>query len=95
MTIRAATAEDIPTIRTIALRTWPVAYGAIPTPAQPGSMLDLKYSTDALADRFQAAGHCFAIREADGEARGFAGYEDHHATTRSTRLHKLYVTPTA
>lgn len=95
MSIRPATAEDIPTIRSIALRTWPVAYGAILAPAQLQYMLELMYNPNALAEQFRTAEHRFAVWEAAGEAEGFAGYEHSHGTAGRTKLHKLYVSPTA
>lgn len=93
MSIRTATAEDIPAVRSIALRTWPVAYTDILSPGQLGYMLDLMYSEAALSEQMNVKGHHFAILEANGMAIGFAGYEHHHARRANTRLHKLYVLP--
>lgn len=95
MIIRAATDHDIPAIRAIAWRTWPVAYGDILSPAQLTYMLDLMYSELALAEQMTVKGHRFAVVELNGEVIGFAGYEHHHHRRHSTRLHKLYVLPDA
>lgn len=95
MSIRTAVIEDIPSIRAIALRTWPIAYGGILPPAQLAYMLDLMYSEAALADQLNVKGHHFALFEVSGEVLGFAGYEHHHGERPATRLHKLYVLPSA
>jgi len=93
VSIRTAVIEDIPSIRAIALRTWPIAYGGILPPAQLAYMLDLMYSEAALADQLNVKGHHFALFEVSGEVLGFAGYEHHHYHRACTRLHKLYVMP--
>ena len=90
--IRAAGAEDVPTIRAIALDTWPDAYGRILSPEQLVYMLDRMYSTAALHEQLKL-GHSFLLLEQAGKALGFAGAETHYAGTPHTRLHKLYVLP--
>lgn len=95
MGIGTATTADIPLIRSIALRTWPVAYGHILSPAQLAYMLELMYSEAALTEQLEVKGHHFVLFTINGEALGFAGYEHHYADRASTRLHKLYVLPTA
>ena len=92
MTIREASASDIPAIRSIAHATWPVAYAAIITPAQIAYMLDRMYSEAALVEQLTVKGHRFLLAEQDGTSIGFAGFE-HHLKPARSRLHKLYVLP--
>lgn len=92
MTIRSATAADLPAIRSIAHAAWPVAYASILSPGQLAYMLERMYSGSALLEQFTTLGHRFLVAERDGMAIGFAGYAHHHAPGR-TRLHKLYLVP--
>lgn len=92
MVIRKCTIADVPTIRKIALETWPVAYAEILSPEQLSYMLELMYREQALRDQF-AKGHQFLLLESGANAIGFAGFEHHHAQRTTTRLHKLYVLP--
>lgn len=93
MNIREASVADIGTIRDIALRTWPVAYGEILSPAQLAYMLALMYSTEALQEQLSVKGHRFALCIEAGEAIGFASYAHDQAGNGPTRLHKLYALP--
>lgn len=93
MNVRAATLDEVPAIRAIALATWPVAYGEILSPAQLAYMLDLMYSEPALVEQMTVKGHRFLIAEGDGRIIGFASFEHGYDAKPSTRLHKLYVLP--
>ncbi len=93
--LRPATVADIPAIRRIALAAWPVAYGAILSPDQLSYMLELMYIEDALREQIEAKGHRYLLAEREGAAIGFAGYEHDLRGMRSTRLHKLYLLPSA
>lgn len=90
--IRTAGADDVPTIRAIALETWPDAYRRILSPEQLAYMLDRMYSADALRHQMDH-GHVFLLQERAGKVVGFAGAEAAYAGTTHTRLHKLYVLP--
>lgn len=91
MTIRTATATDLPRIRSIAHLTWPVCYAGIISPEQIAYMLERMYGEAALHDQL-TGGHVFLLAEQDDAAIGFAGFQHHHRPGR-TRLHKLYVLP--
>jgi len=91
--IRRAEAPDLSAIRSVAERTWPVAYAEVISAAQIAYMLERMYGLDALREQF-AHGHVFHLAEADGRPVGFAGFEHHYRPGR-TRLHKLYVLPSA
>ncbi|MBK9147592.1 MAG: GNAT family N-acetyltransferase [Flavobacteriales bacterium] len=93
ISIRSATAQDIPLIQAIAHATWPVSYREMISPEQIAYMLELMYSEDSLRKQMGAKGHRFIIAELSGAAVGFAGFEHHHEDSTRTRLHKLYVQP--
>ena len=90
--IRQATTGDIATIRSVALSTWPAAYGGILSAAQLTYMLDRMYSVEALAEQFNE-GHSFLVAEVDVTAVGFVSFAPHHLGEPVTRIHKLYVLP--
>ena len=92
MTIRPATAADLPAIGSIAHAAWPMAYAGILSPAQLEYMLERMYSRSALLEQSTTLGHRFLLAESDGMSIGFAGYAHQHKPGR-TRLHKLYVLP--
>lgn len=93
ISIRCATAHDIPLIRAIAHATWPVSYRGMISPEQIAYMLEWMYSEDSLRGQMGAKGHRFILAEQSGAAVGFAGFEHHHEHSSRTRLHKLYVLP--
>lgn len=92
--IRPATPADIPHIRAVALKVWPVAYSRILSAEQLEYMLELMYSTHALMQQLTEHGHLFLLATRAGTVIGFAGYQPGYRT-RTTRLHKLYVLPEA
>lgn len=89
--IREATEADIDTIRAIALKTWPVAYGHILSQAQMDYMLDMMYSEPSLQHQMNQ-GIQFFLAEQDGLPIAFAavGQEPMEGLFK---LHKLYVRP--
>lgn len=94
MTIVPATVADIPSIRAVALATWPVVYGAILSTGQLAYMLDLMYSEAALHEQLTRKGHQALLLKRATDTVGFGSYEHRVHESAMTRLHKLYVLPT-
>lgn len=92
MIVRPATQADIPWIRHIAERTWPVCYGPILPAGQVAYMLELMYSENALTRQFEA-GHRFLMVEEEGRGTGFASHAPVTGEPGVEKLHKLYVLP--
>ena len=90
--LKLASAEELPVVRSIALRTWPTAYGNILSSEQLQYMLELMYSTEALSRQLEQ-GHDFVLIGSEGEWQGFASYEHGTKGGSTSRLHKLYVLP--
>lgn len=90
LSIRAAQAADIPTIRSLAFTIWPTAYGAILSAGQISYMLQLIYSEEALRSQF-LDGQQFLLAFDGERAVGFAAFGPFSADT--FKLHKLYVLP--
>jgi len=91
VTITPVGAEAFAVIQSIAQRTWPSAYGEILHPEQITYMLDLMYSTEALAEQ-RVKGHRFFLLREGETPLGFVTCElDYLPGT--TKIHKLYVLP--
>jgi GNAT superfamily N-acetyltransferase len=91
-TISEATVEDFETIRTIAHKAWPVAYGEILSKEQLDYMLEKMYSEATLLDNLNK-GHRFILVKEDSVCMGFASFEHHYLNEKCTRLHKIYLLP--
>ncbi len=94
LTTTQATTQDIPVIQFIAHETWPTTYQTILMLAQVRYMLDLFYSEQALQKNFDE-GHEFLLIHHQGKPIGFAGYQNNFPEKGQTKLHKLYVLPSA
>lgn len=94
LTTTQATLQDIPIIQHLAHETWPITYQTILMLDQVRYMLDLFYSQQALQKNFDQ-GHEFLLIHQDQQTIGFAGYQHDFPEKGQTKLHKLYVLPSA
>lgn len=90
LSVREASAEDIPVIQQLAQETWPTAYGQLLSPGQLAYMLNMMYSTESLRKQM-ADGHRFYIAETGEKILGFASVSDEGEHT--FKLNKLYILP--
>lgn len=87
--IRPLVLADMPLVRALARRIWPVAYAGILTPEQIENLLTRIYEVENLQKEW-AEGHRFWAACDDGLAVGYAsGYREDAAVW----LKKLYVLP--
>lgn len=94
MIIRA-TVDDVPAIQEVAEATWPHTFAKILTPAQIRYMLDWMYNAEILTKTIQTPENVFWLYVEDGSTLGFAGIEHGYNRENVTKLHKIYVLPTA
>lgn len=92
MNISVATQEQLPIIRDLAFRIWPVTYGHILSKDQFDYMMELMYSLPSLEKQW-AHPKPFLLVEDQGEYIGFASYEPNFENSSKTKIHKLYVLP--
>ena len=92
LTIRPASFEDIPFIREIAFKTWPVAYGEILSKDQLAYMLGEMYSLETLEAQMKEH-HYFFLALSKFKAVGFAAFSK--IEKNIYKLQKLYVLPSA
>lgn len=89
--IADADLEDIPLIRSLAERIWPVAYQSILPEGQLAYMLEKIYSDAALKAQMEEQHHFLLVWE-DGAPVGFADYAA-IPEPGVYRLHKIYISP--
>jgi len=88
LTIRNASVNDIPLIRTIAKQVWPQSYEKILKGSQISYMMKLLYSEAAL-EKQMAEGHQFIIVYNNAIPVGFASYSEVEPTIY--KLQKIYL----
>ena len=89
-TARAVAKDELPVIRTLALATWPSAYGGILSAEQLEYMLELIYNVTSLQQQMEN-GHRFYFALQNEKPAGFASFSS--CAPNRYRLHKLYVLP--
>lgn len=94
MNLRNASINDYNTIYHIADISWQDTYSKILSQEQMEYMLKKMYSPEAIASQMHEQGHVFLIIEESGEAFGFVSYQLHYTET-ATKIHKLYLLPSA
>lgn len=94
ITVVNATLNDLPVIKELAYKIWPVAYEAILSDKQLDYMLRSFYSESTLKDNVHNKGHHFLLVKDENECIGFAAYENNYQGQLVTRIHKLYLLPT-
>ena len=92
MNISVATQEQLPIIRDLAFRIWPVTYGHILSKDQFDYMMEMMYSLPSLEKQLTHP-KPFLLVEDQGEFISFASYEVNWEHTDKTKIHKLYVLP--
>ena len=82
-------------IRNIAQETWPIAYGAILSMEQLEYMFAMMYSTTSLLEQAAKKNLQFIIAKENSDYLGFASYETDIHQTNKTKIHKIYILPSA
>jgi ribosomal protein S18 acetylase RimI-like enzyme len=82
-------------VRQIAQDTWPVTYGDILTQEQIDYMFDMMYSVPSLLEQGQTKNHQFILAKEGNVYLGFASYEINANSTYTTKIHKIYILPSA
>ncbi|MBI1842508.1 MAG: GNAT family N-acetyltransferase [Verrucomicrobia bacterium] len=94
-TTRQASLRDLPLIRRLAREIWLAHYPGILSMDQTEYMLARMYALDVLREEMASGGVCFFLREGQGgDALGFASVGP-TAKRGESKLHKLYVQPSA
>jgi diamine N-acetyltransferase len=90
--IITASASEISSIQHIAQQTWPSTFKNILTLEQIHYMLNMMYNTATLQDQLQH--QQFKIYQ-ENEPLGFIGYEHNCKGSSKTKIHKIYILPSA
>ncbi len=86
---------DLKIIQNIAYNTWPSTFGGILSASQIKYMLDMMYSMDALIHQVKEKHHKFVLAKEGKEFLGFLSYEVNLEAATKTKIHKIYILPTA
>jgi len=92
MQVLHADKSQLHTVRDLAYKIWPDAYGEILSEAQLDYMLENFYAIPALEAQMDNH-HVFLLAEENGIFYGFAAYEVNCNNLGKTKLHKIYVLP--
>ena len=95
ISVLPATATDFDTIRSIAHETWPIAYGEILSKAQLDYMLGAFYNDTALKESVSQKRHHFVLANEGNQTLGFASFEWNYDQQKQTKIHKIYILPSA
>ena len=95
VTVLPATDSDFGTIRSIAHETWPIAYGEILSKAQLDYMLGAFYNDTALKESVSQKRHHFVLANEGNQTLGFASFEWNYDQQKQTKIHKIYILPSA
>jgi diamine N-acetyltransferase len=90
-----ATSDQHAIIQDIAHRTWPATFGSILSEKQIAYMLEWMYSLPALHEQVTERGHRFLLAREGDTYWGYASYETNYHGEPKTKLHKIYVLPSA
>lgn len=82
-------------IRNIAQETWPITYGEILTQEQIDYMFEMMYSTNSLQEQASKQNLYFLLANVENSPLGFASYESNYNETMKTKIHKIYILPSA
>ncbi len=95
ISIREANPADYPVIQYIAHQTWPDTFGKIISSEQIAYMLDWMYSIPALQEQVDIKGHRFLVATKEDEDMGYISYELNYKGSSKTKIHKIYILPSA
>lgn len=87
--------EHFTTIRSIALQTWPPTFGDILSREQIDYMLEWMYSIPAIESQVYEKGHTFILAKEEDTFLGYASYQLNYPAEGKTKIHKIYMLPSA
>jgi diamine N-acetyltransferase len=88
-----ASEKDIPSIQSIAEKTWWATYASILADEQLKYMLQAIYSTEALQKVISENSQSFIILQDESGDQGFAAFAPKAKDPSLFKLHKIYVLP--
>jgi ribosomal protein S18 acetylase RimI-like enzyme len=92
--ITEATSQDLPLIRQLAEQTFHVTYLPLQPKEKVDYLFDLMYNPASLAEQMKN-GQRFILAKDETGYQGYASYEINCKKIGLTKIHKIYVLPTA
>jgi diamine N-acetyltransferase len=93
--IELAEEKEYAVIQAIAHETWYPTFGEILSREQIKYMLDMMYSIQSITEQVSKKGHVFLLAKEGEDSLGYASYQFDYQGTNKTKLHKIYILPTA
>lgn len=95
MNLIEATKDHIWVIQTLSGEAWPHTFKDLLSPEQIAYMMDMMYSTPALEKQMDELGHHYILAKEGDEYLGYLSYEVDYKSKPWTKIHKIYVLPSA
>lgn len=95
ITIKNASASDIPTIQAIANITWPLTFGPLMSDEKLDYMMEMMYSTKALMHQIEDENHHYLLAYDDEKPVAYCSYELNYRGDAQLMMHKLYILPSS
>jgi ribosomal protein S18 acetylase RimI-like enzyme len=93
ITFHQGNIKDIPLIRELTFKIWPVTYSPILSREQIDYMLEMMYNPASLEQQMLEQGHRFVIAYESSQPAGFASFSRKDTDNAAYKLHKIYVLP--
>lgn len=93
--IYLAKEKDYQIIQAIAHETWYPTFGEILSKEQIKYMLEMMYSISSITEQVAKKNHVFLLAQEGENHLGYASYELHYKGANKTKVHKIYILPTA
>lgn len=87
--------DKLAIVQSIAQTTWPVTYGEILSNEQIDYMFDMMYSIDSLKLQAKNKNTHFILAKQENDYLGFASFEFNATENTETKIHKIYILPSA
>lgn len=95
ITIQPCDSSHISDIQTLALAIWPFTFQHILSAEQIHYMMDMMYSTAALTSQMDEQQHKYLLLQADDQPLGYLSYQSNYHQQPITKIHKIYLLPSA
>ena len=95
MDLIKATKDHIWVIQALSGETWPHTFSELLSQEQITYMMDMMYSTPALEKQMDELGHHYLLIKESDEYQGYLSYEIDYKGKPWTKIHKIYVLPSA
>jgi len=95
MELIPAEIKDIPVIQGISDIAWPHTFKDLLSPEQIAYMMNMMYSSESLQKQMEEQNHNYLLAKGDDDYMGYLAYEINYNNSGLTKVHKIYILPSA